>query len=308
MSDEEYKPFAKKTRAIVATKNNHTDDDCDRLAKFFTEHCNYGVWGVEKGSEGTRHLQIYFELKNAMSYSALNKKVFPAYYHKRNGRPKQAAGYCKKGTKESSPDGCDWSYFYDHPADDWKGFEHGEISMQGKRTDIDDPVEMIVHEGATIRQVALEHPCSYVKYHKGFTMLRALALPPRQLSKPPDVIVLYGPTETGKTRDAHIKYWPDIPHYKWQPSNGSWWDNYDGEDKIIIDEFRGNMSWPDLLTLLDVYECRMACKGGFVNIQASKFVITSPLHPEDWYKLESAYDNYSQLERRITKIEKYEKS
>jgi len=117
--------------------------------------------------------------------------------------------------------------------------------------------------------------------------------------------VLWGPTGTGKTRDAYIKYWPDEPHYVWKPSNGNWFDGYDGEKKIIIDEFRGSMPWADILGLLDRNEFRAQFKGGFVNIQADKFVITSPFPPCKWYKDDDRYDKFAQLERRLTQVIEY---
>lgn len=306
-------PFEKKTRPIVCTKNNYTDADVAALDEWALSKCTYCVYGREVGElNNTPHLQIYFELKDAMSYSALNKKLFKAYFKKRKGTPKQAAGYCKKGndyikgvhTPQSygAPDDEGWDYFYDNPAPTWDGKEYGEISMQGKRTDIDDPVEMIVHDKATMKQVAMEHPVSYVKYFKGFQNLRSLVLEPRSLDKMPEVIVLWGPTGTGKTRDAYIKYWPEEPHYVWKPSNGNWWDAYDGEKKIILDEFRGQMTWSDILGLLDRNQYRAPVKGGFVNIQADKFVITSPFPPHQWYKDDDRYDRFRQLERRITKV------
>ena len=50
---------------------------------------------------------------------------------------------------------------------------------------------------------------------------------------------------------------------------------------------------------------RAPYKGGFVNIQADKFVITSPFPPHKWYKDDDRYDRYTQLERRITQVIEY---
>lgn len=295
----EDQPFEKKTRAICCTKNNWTAKDVEDLVQFASEKCTYLVYGEETGTLcGTPHLQIYFELKDAMSYTACNKKLFNAWYKKRGGTPKQAAGYCKKGDEQAT----DYAWFYDHPAPSWIGQEFGQLSQQGKRTDIDDVVEMIVHEKCPMRAVALAHPAQYVKYNRGLTALRSIIMEPRCLAKAPEVIVLWGATGTGKTRDALTKYWPEVPHYKWKSSNGQWWDGYDGEKKIIIEEFRGTMIWADLLDLLDRNECRVPVKGGFVQIQADKFVICSPKPPAAWYKDDDEYDKIGQLRRRITTI------
>jgi len=304
-------------RNYVGTKNNYTDEDITKLEEFAKLKCTYLVYGKEIGSvEKTPHLQIYMEFQNTISMKSIVKKLFPMWLGYRKGTPRQAAGYCKKGEDLVPPTESGYDYFFprseENPGEPagifgapWDGKEFGEISRQGKRTDIDELVEMIVHENRTIRDTALEHPAQFVKYHKGLRDLRALVLPPRSLTKAPEVIVLWGKTDTGKTRDAYTKYWPEIPHYVWRPSNGNWWDGYDGEDKIIIDEFRGTMVWSDLLGLLDRNEFRAQYKGGFVNIQASKFIITSPFPPHTWYKEDDRYDRYAQLARRITSIVEY---
>lgn len=298
---EDDAPFEKRCRAIVCTKNNYTDHDESLLNIWGREKCNYLVYGHEVGAEGTRHLQIYFELKNAMSYAALNKALFRAWFKKRKGTPRQAAGYCKKGV-ESCPDGQDYSYFYSNPADSWNGNEIGEISMQGKRTDIDDAVEMIVHEGATLQEVAAANPCSWVKHSRGFRDLYFTLMKPRRLASMPEVTVLWGPTGTGKTYHAEELLYPGVPFYKWNPAQDEWWDKYEGERYIILDEFRGGMKFAHLLNLLDRYGCRMPYKGGFVEIQADKFCITSPGPPDSWYSDNDKYDRTAQLHRRITKV------
>jgi hypothetical protein len=263
------------------------------------------VTGFEVGKEGTEHIQGYIETARQLTWNQMKALLGErAHFKQRFGAPKQAAGYCKKGSDTAE----DYDIFFSRTVDDpesWcEPFEFGSISTQGKRTDITVPVEMIT-EGSTMREVARACPEQFVKYHKGFRDLRSLMLPPRCLTAAPEVIVLWGPTDTGKTRDAYIKYWPEEPHYVWKPSNGNWWDGYDGEKKIIIDEFRGQMPWSDILGLLDRNDYRAAYKGGFVNIQADKFIITSPFPPDKWYKDDDRYDRFKQLERRITLVIPY---
>lgn len=295
----------KRNRQHCCTKNNYTSEDVDALHVFANEKCTYLVYGEEAGSlNNTPHLQIYFELKDAMTYSALNKKLFRAHYEKRRALPKQAAGYCMKGEMDASPTG-DYSYYFDNPHDTWIGEQFGEISSQGKRSDLDGPAELIA-EGGSLEEVAEQYPVQFIKYNQGLLRLRQTLLKPRKLDAMPEVIVLHGPTGTGKTRDAYLKYWPDVPHYLWKPSNGNWWDGYDGQDKVIIDEFRGQMPWSDILGLLDRNEFRAQVKGAFVNVVASKFVITSPFPPSHWYRDDSRYDRFAQLERRITEVVPYQ--
>ena len=68
--------------------------------------CRYLVYGKEIGEQGTPHLQGYVEHKEALTFSAFNKRLGLkkggpfASCGNRKGSPKEAAGYCKKGTKE----------------------------------------------------------------------------------------------------------------------------------------------------------------------------------------------------------------
>lgn len=304
-------------RAYVGTKNNYTDDDIAALEKWAQTKCTYLVYGKEVGKKGTPHLQIYMEFKDAKTMKSIVKNLFPMWLGFRGGSPKQAAGYCKKGdvTKQDlleSFDQADWAYLFPRTVDEpemffedkpWDlGNEFGEISQQGKRTDIDEVVEAIIGEKRTIRDVAFLYPAQFVKYNKGLRDLRSLCLEPRQLATMPTVYWVWGLTGTGKSYHAHNSFWPDLPHYEWSPMNGAWWDRYDGEDKIILDEFRGQMPMGQLLAILDWKGCMLPYKGGFVNIQASKFVITSPKPPELVYNDADDYDRTDQLLRRITKV------
>lgn len=295
------------------TYNNPTPEGVEHL-RAQLDQFSYIVWGHEVGSSGTPHLQGYCEFAKQPTFSAVKKILGnTVHFAQRKGKPKQAAGYCKKGLCEHHIRACDiceycesfdgdYEFFFPRTVDEpqtWiDPFEYGTISEQGKRTDITDCVEMI-QDGCTMRQVAQHNPEAYVKFHRGFRDLRATLMPERSLKEMPHVIVLWGETGTGKTRDAIIKYWPDEPHYIWRPSNTSWWDGYDGQTKIIMDEFRGQMPFADLLGLLDRNEYRAPIKGGFIQIQADKFILTSPKHPSLWYD-DDKFDKLAQLKRRIT--------
>jgi len=293
-------------RNVVFTLNNYTGPETDHICEV-DPRIRYLVVGKEVGEQGTPHLQGYAEFKDKLSLSTV-KTVLGSRIHiePRRGKPTQAAGYCKKGSDNAD----DYAVFFprtEHEPGTWDYvIEHGEISCSGKRTDLTPVVEALA-DGSTIASVARQFPEIYVRYTKGLRDLRQHYLPPRSLSSAPEVIVLWGETGTGKTRDAIIKHWPDEDHYIFRPSNGNWWDGYDGQTKVILEEFRGSMPWADLLGLLDRNEYRAPIKGGFVQIQADKFIITSLCPPDTWYRFDDRYDKIAQLHRRLTKVEHYQK-
>jgi hypothetical protein len=298
-------------RNVCFTVNNPTIDDLNQL-RAVNSRVKYMVCGLEVGESGTPHIQGYVELTSPMSFEAVKKSIVPSRAHieERKGSARQAAGYCKKGVHSSTDSNIDYSTFAFRPMTscdeegDWEGFEYGSLSAQGKRTDLTPATEMISH-GSTLQSVAMTHPDVYVRYNRGLRDLRSTYLFPRNLDQAPTVLVLWGETGTGKTRDALTKYSPEITPYVFRPSNGNWWDGYDGQMKVILEEFRGSMPWADLLGLLDRNEYRAPVKGGFVHIQSDLFIITSPCPPEQWYKQDDRYDKFSQLKRRITKVIHY---
>lgn len=306
-------------RAYVGTKNNPTEEDYERAKAFGENHCTYFCCGTEIGTEcHTPHLQMYMEFKDTKSFSAVHKLLFPCWLAGRKGPPKTAAGYCKKGTVTKFMLGTkfendDWANLFPRtcedpgmffPDDPWdEPLEFGEISEQGHRTDIDEVVALVM-EGHKMKHVAKQFPAQFVKYHRGLEALKAVLVEPRDLPEMPHVIWRWGSTGTGKTETAYQDF-EGIPHYVFGAANGGWWNQYDGQDKIILDEFRGQMDMPQLLGLLDKREFMAPYKGGFVQIRASKFVITSPYPPNKVYG-GSEYDRIDQLLRRITTIVHHE--
>lgn len=109
--------------------------------------------------------------------------------------------------------------------------------------------------------------------------------------------VFWGPTGTGKSRSAWTQY-PDA--YSKCPRS-KFWCGYRGESNVIIDEFRGGIDIAHLLRWLDRYPVRVEVKGGSRPLCANKFIITSNLHPRDWFS-DLDQETYLALERRLNII------
>lgn len=60
---------------------------------------------------------------------------------------------------------------------------------------------------------------------------------------------IHGPTGVGKSHLAYEGYSPET-HYIYPNDNG-WWDGYKGQEIVIINEFRGNIQYAELLDLCD---------------------------------------------------------
>lgn len=259
-------------RNVCFTWNNYDDTSLDAIKA--RDDVTYAVYGFEVGENGTPHIQGYLEFKTSVRFTTLQKVLGNSHMEKRRGTAKQAADYCKK---------------------DGKFEEYGTLSSQGKRTDLYEVAEM-VNAGSSIRDVALTYPVEYIRFHKGIEKYKAITIEPR--NEVPNVIVLYGSSGMGKSRQAR-EYVPGA--YVHHPQQGMWFDGYEGQTSVIFEEFRGQLPFGMLLSLLDRYDCKVQFKGGMIEFCATKIVITSPVHPREWYSLEGN-DKINQLLRRITEI------
>lgn len=94
------------------------------------------------------------------------------------------------------------------------------------------------------------------------------------------VYVYWGATGLGKSRraweEAGLSAYPKDPNTKF-------WDGYQGQENVVCDEYRGNISISNLLRWFDRYPVIVEIKGSSTILVAKKVWITSNLHPRDWY-------------------------
>lgn len=113
--------------------------------------------------------------------------------------------------------------------------------------------------------------------------------------------VISGRTGTGKTECArayfHTKYGENF--FFWHPSEGTeWWDFYEGQPALVIDEFDGfrHVSYKRLLAILDRYFLPVPVKGSFLIAAWTEVIITSDRPWDHWYP---DISDKSELNRRL---------
>lgn len=250
----------------------------------------YLVFQRERGENGTIHLQGYIELSKPKHFNALKRAIDPAaHLERRRGTPQQASEYCQKeDTRIAGP------YVYGEPG--WRN--------SGKRTDLEQAIETLKSGG--LKRVRDEHPGTYVRYHRGLASLANATLADRHT--PPNVHLLYGEPGCGKTRYFYDNY-PEGDRTSLAAGGGNWFDGYDGEAAVLLDDFSGRMSkWPLdlLLRMLDRYAIRVPIKGGFVKWSPDHIIITSNYHPSQWYDWTERRPQWKALSRRITKVSTFD--
>ncbi len=221
------------------------------------------------------------------------------------GTPAQAAAYSSKD--DTRCDEGDWNHYQDINDVDWfhgcGPFKHGELPKVGRRSDLVDAGDLI-KAGGSITQLALEHTSVFIRYNKGFNMLKFYvdgdnANKWREVA----VHVIWGPTGVGKTREAIEKAREAGPFYILQKDENSriWWDGYEGQKTVIFDDFDGSWyKYRSLLRILDGNGVRCQIKGGTVWATFTTVYITCPVPPEEWYMK----SNITEMMRRITSVVK----
>lgn len=263
------------------TLNNPTDGEISALTTALqTAEIRYAVYQHEIGDGGTHHLQGYTELWCARGLGVMRLLLPRAHLEIRRGSRLQARTYCtKESTRAPGTSPVEFGTFEDH--------------SQGARNDIRNVCESL--RTRKVRDVILDYPETYAKYPRFFTEYKRVVTPPRDwVTK---VFVFVGTTGTGKTRGAHL-LWSDV----WTKPPGVWYDTYDSEPHVLIDDFDGrDITFRFLLQLLDRYPLLVPVKGAFVPWVPRVIVITSNLGVDEWYNRDDPTLN-APLHRRITRV------
>ena len=114
--------------------------------------------------------------------------------------------------------------------------------------------------------------------------------------------VYWGKSGTGKSRRAFTEA-TELCYYK--DPRTKWWDGYQGQPNVIIDEFRGTIDISHILRWLDRYPVSVETKGGSEPLCATKFWFTSNLDPKEWYPLLDE-ETFAALKRRFTLVIKFD--
>lgn len=260
------------SRSWCYTLNNHTEDDIEQFKAFL---CTRHRCAEEMGEMGTCHMQGVITFTKVYKLSGL-KKLSRAHWEICKANDK-ALNYCTKG----------------------KIIIEVENRRQGTRTDLHNVTSKII-DGDRIGNLALEYPVEYVKYFRGFEKLAYIVDNKKAQFEKCEVTVLWGPTRSGKTR---LAYELDPQLFKLPINAGEqvWFDGYDGDKTLLIDDYNGSISYASMLQICDGHPGKYPIKGGFICKRWNHVIITSNKSPDEWWPFE---DNTAAfMEGRITRLE-----
>lgn len=279
-------------RRFVATLNNPVRADLP-YDWFESGDVVFVAWQVEEGAiTGTPHLQIYFIVKenerNKNGHTIkwcsenLSNKMHIAIAR---GTHDECVDYV---TKEASRVDGPWVL------GDWTG-EPAARAAKGRASQAStlEQVKEKILAGVPDSELWLEHFNVMVRHAKAMQAFR-LSLKAKQRNWHTKLLVLYGPPRTGKSSmAARIAAANGGAFWLRKPKDGGtdWWDGYNGEQVVIIDEFYGWLPFDTLVRLCDRYPYQVEFKGSMVPFVSKLIIITSNVAPRSWYSDEAVPDN-----------------
>lgn len=240
-----------------------------------SKQIRYFVMGREHcPTTGKLHFQGYISYKNAKTFKQAKNwfKLDKIHIEPAKGNDFDNQTYCSK---------------------EMLLIEIGKPLAQGKRSDIVRAIDILKETpqmSIVLDQVhnyqAVRHAELYLKYKEKKRPVAKI-----------EVIWIYGPSGTGKTKKV---YDDNSGNDLFTPTSYKWWEGYDGQKTVLIDDIRRDFcSFPELLKLTDIYPFRVETKGGSRQVQYTTIYITSPYSPQAmWYG--HCGENLKQLKRRIT--------
>lgn len=250
-----------RSRRFCFTWNNYPLDAEEQLRCFFDrKHAIYLVFGREIGESGTPHLQGYIHLKDAITFRALKSQLPSVHLERARGDGVQNRAYCTKDA--------DFVEIGTLPVEKGKAGKEAWALILRKA------------EEGDWTWIKSEYPRVWINT---YSKLQSLRKP--QLGVIEGDIMnewWYGETGTGKSRLAWEKYGKIC----YQKMLNKWWDGYDNEEVVIIEEWspKNEVTASALKIWADRYPFAAQIKGGVLQkIRPKKIIVISNYRLSDCF-------------------------
>jgi len=231
----------------------------------------YMCVGLEKcPTTGRSHVQGWMQFTEKVRITTIVKLVGTNKIHLEaiKGTEEQNEKYCKK---------------------DGQVLVYGTgYSVQGCETSLIQIVQEI-QESPKLRlnDIMLRWPSEYCRHRNGIRDIKAAVdLKNRRNSLRCYVTVLWGPTTTGKSYTAWHMY-EEADTYLIKGDDLRWWNGYQGEKHLVIDEYDSQVKVTTLLGILrrENGGTRLEVKGGETWANWETVVLTSNVDPTEWHSM-----------------------
>lgn len=257
----------------------------DFRPKYDADHVRYMVYQLEAGENGTPHLQGYVRFDTPKRMSTVKTGLGSDALHLE----------VAKGTEEDNKRYCTKEPRLEQPVE--QGTYDSEQGKKGRRTDLDQVATML-QTGTPMKRIAEEFATDYIRYHQGLEAFAQLIKPLPPARREVTVLVLWGPTATGKTHRVMTTY-PLC--YPVQPGRDPW-GGYQDQEVVLFDEFDPS-KWTiqEMNRFTDVWRCPLDCRYRNRYAQWKLVVICANSRPENWWADQSNSYLWSSFQRRITR-------
>lgn len=169
--------------------------------------------------------------------------------------------------------------------DDPFSFGEPPVLRQGTRSDLGEVKNSILN-GTSTWDLMNNHFDTYARYGKFFAQFKQMYEMRARRSagfSSPEVFIYWGASGMGKSRRAEYEAKEKYGVHGYYRLTGKWFDSYDGEKALIIDEFVGHLAPTFLLQLLDGYPVLLPQKHAGAMSQLRSIWITSNANPDSWW-------------------------
>jgi len=241
-------------------------------------------------SSGRVHHQGYVEFTVPKRRSALAKLLKRVHWEPAKGSRAQCVDYCTK--RETR---------FGEPVIDPVLLT---AATQGKRNDLLEITLGITRGEITRDELFTDRPDLVCKYSRGLgELFNWRARQTRQGDRQQHVEILWGDAGVGKTRYAYTSTEPEDVFILNKSNAGNlWWDHYEGQGTLLIDDFYGWIEHSQLLRVLDRYPLRLDVKNSTTYAAWRVIYITSNRHPSTWYSKSFPWEEDDSLRRRLDGI------
>jgi len=249
-----------------------------------SQNARYTVVGDEIcPTTGRRHYQGFVCFKNPRTFNAIRNlfKRYKPHLEACKGSVDDNVDYCKKGGDF---------------------VEAGDRPEQGRRYDLEGLRDRIMEGELSLDELILMDPMVYHRY--GRTLQRIEDLHHRTLYRTEMTkgTWIWGPSGVGKSHVALANYDP-LRDYIYPNDNG-WWDGYVGQERVIFNDFRGEIPMNMLLQLTDKWPTTVRRRNREpIPFTSREIIITSSMSPRLCYlNAIQRGDGLAQLLRRFDVI------
>ena len=234
----------------------------------------------ERRFAGLLHIQIVLGIHmGKVRYNQLNQMLglqdFQVHW-KTCRSPPHAWDYCAK--EESRIPGASAQTWGEPPEPRWAAKQRTETAK------IDRIKEIIEKKGSERDVYESEDRAFAYRNPRAVQKMKSLYQAPDFEFRPKLIYILWGPTGSAKTYTVR-KFVRENKLRTFIPMSGplgEWWDEYDNEECLLVEEVRSVFDISCLLQLFDGYEFRARVKGTLTALRIRIILLTAEKNLSDW--------------------------